>query len=169
MEIYNKYLNQLENRYRSSWDVKKNLKIDDLNIDLLTTFSAKFEKYVLTKKANIGSANTTIHDIVLAVPDGIELNQLKKFEDIGKNFILNEVKPEYGHIATEVKIVLIGNEFSKDIIKYAERYRYTKSYLLGLKGWSMLIYVLVDLKKQKVYAHKRMNAKEREIYIPGSV
>ena len=164
--MYNKYLNQLEKKYRSSWDVSKNIKIDDFNIDLLSKFSAKFEKYVLSKKASIGSANTVIHDIVLAVPDGIELSNFHKFEQLGKNFITENVMPKYGHIATDVRIVLISAGYSEEIARYAKRYKYTKSYLMGLKGWSMLIFVLVDLEKHAVYAHRGMKAKEKEIYLP---
>jgi len=165
--MYNHYLEQLEGRYKSLWDVKRDVVINEWKVDLLSKFVARYERYVLTKKAKIGSAQTDIYDIVITAPQELTLKELHKLEQVGKDFIGVEVIPSFEHMCTEVRLVLIGAGYTEDVIKYAKKYSYAKNYLWGLKGWTTLIFILVDVKNGVVYAHPGLKDKDREIYMPS--
>lgn len=164
--MYDHYLDQLEERYRSLWTVKRDVLINDWKIDILSRFVAKYERYVLTKKAKIGGAETHIFDIVTHVPQDFDLENLLQMEKMGKDFIQKEVKPSFERMCTEVRLVVIGVGHSEDTIQFARRYKYTKNFLMGLKGWCTLTFILVDMQNGAVYSHRGLTDKDRDMYKP---
>ena len=164
--MYDQYLNTLEERYGSLWTVKRDVLINDRKVDILSKFVARYERYVLTKRAKIGEAETDIYDVVMQTPRRLNLEDLIQMEKVGKAFLEREVKPCFERMCTEVRLVVVGSDHSEETILFSKRYKYTKNFLLGLKGWCTMIFVLVDLRNNAVYSHRGLARKDSEMYIP---
>lgn len=59
-------------------------------------------------------------------------------------------------MSTTLNVVLITTSgFSEEVVNFAQQFKFSKTFLLGLKVWGNMRLILVDLKKEKLYANQR--------------
>ena len=52
-------------------------------------------------------------------------------------------------------VMISDSGFSEDAIRFGEKFKFSKSFLLGIKGWHDIRLILVDLNNRKLFSNKK--------------
>ncbi len=52
-------------------------------------------------------------------------------------------------------VLVTTSGFSEEAVNFAKKFKFSKSFLLGIKGWCDIRLILVDLKGEKLYSNQR--------------
>lgn len=150
------YLNELEERYKYYFDVERNKKISGVSVNIFAQSSTEHFRQVLTKKIKIDQYYTKEYAIVKTIKGFGDKNEIEKFSKYLISLIDKMLIPSLEIMSTIFNGVLISTSgFSEEAINIAERFKFSKSFLLGLKGWCDIRLILIDLKGQKLYSNKK--------------
>ena len=150
------YLNELEERYKYYFDVERNKEISGVSVNIFAQSSTEHFRQVLTKNIKIDQHYTKEYAVVKAEKRFVDKNRVEEFSKYLKSLINKPFTPSVNIMSTIINGVLVSTSgFSEEAINFAERFKFSKSFLLGLKGWCDIRLILIDLKRQKLYSNKK--------------
>jgi len=159
----NGYLPLLEKMYDRHFTIEKNVKVLNLPVDIYARYSDVGGRTLLTQK-----------DII----DKFEVNEfcfIKSFHEINADDIDNFtsflkltteeiVNPSRDHKCTTITGVIVSeSSVDNEIIKIISKFKYTKSYLFYLHGWSDIRLIFIDLEDNKIFTNKE-GRKVKKVY-----
>jgi hypothetical protein len=50
-------------------------------------------------------------------------------------------------------ILVSTSGFSEEAIRFGKKFKYSKTFLLGIKGWHDIRFILIDLKEERIYSN----------------
>ncbi len=83
-----------------------------------------------------------------------DLKKLKKAIEIVKNEYLKLFRPSSDVIGTVVSLIFLAPLIDSKGIEFVEKFKFQKSFLLGLKGKYEIRIIFFDMKNKKVYTNK---------------
>jgi len=110
----------------------------------------------LTKNIKIDKHYTKEYAAVKGEKGFVDKNEVKEFSQFLISSINKLSPPSVDTMSTMLNGVLVTTSgFSKEAIRYGEKFKFSKSFLLGIKGWCDIRLILVDLKEEKLYSNQR--------------
>lgn len=150
------YLRDLEERYKYYYEVERNKEILGVKLDIFAQSSTEHFRQVLTKKIKIDQHYTKEYAMVKTLKRIGDKSEVENFSKFIKSLVNELVVPSVNTMYTIINGVLIATSgFSEEAINFAEKFKFSKSFLLGLKGWCDIRLILIDLKGQKLYSNKK--------------
>ncbi|MBU2440248.1 hypothetical protein KKI11_04830, partial [bacterium] len=150
------YLRDLEERYKYYYEVERNKEILGVKLDIFAKSSTEHFRQVLTKKIKVDQHYTKEYAVVKAEKRFVDKNEVEEFSKFIKSLVNELVVPSVNTMYTIINGVLVSTSgFSEEAINFAEKFKFSKSFLLGLKGWCDIRLILIDLKGQKLYSNKK--------------
>ncbi|MBU1036011.1 hypothetical protein KJ974_04880 [bacterium] len=150
------YLRDLEERYKYYYEVERNKEILGVKLDIFAQSSTEHFRQVLTKKIKVDQHYTKEYAVVKAEKRFVDKNEVEEFSKFIKSLVNELVVPSVNTMYTIINGVLVSTSgFSEEAINFAEKFKFSKSFLLGLKGWCDIRLILIDLKGQKLYSNKK--------------
>ena len=150
------YLRDLEERYKYYYELERDKEISGLKVDIFALSSTEHFRQALTKNIKIDQHYTKEYAVVKAEKRFIDKNEVEEFSKYLKSLINKPFTPSVNIMSTIINGVLVSTSgFSEEAINFAERFKFSKSFLLGLKGWCDIRFILIDLKGQKLYSNKK--------------
>lgn len=152
-------LDRILERMVPTHNIQRGYTADGRNYPAYARYEASAEKYVLTRKANLWKVSESEHVLFMTVPASADLDA---FFNEGCRLISGFMEPAFSrghakyppkdHMRTFLSVVLISEHpLEEDLIRKIRRYRYDKSYLFSLRGYSQGRMIAVDLPNNKVY------------------
>jgi len=150
------YLKDLEERYKYYYEVERDKEISGLKVDIFAKSSTEHFRQVLTKKIKIDQHYTKEYAVVKAEKKFVNRSEI----DIFSQFLISSINklspPSVDTMSTILNGVLVATSgFSEEAVNFAKKFKFSKSFLLGIKGWCDIRLILVDLKKEKLYSNQR--------------
>lgn len=159
-EKLDEYLKDLEERYKYYYEVDRNKEISGVRVDIFARSSTEHFRQVLTKKIKIDQHYTKEYALVKAQKRFVDKNEIDRFSKFIKSLVDEMVNPSVDVMSTILNGVLVSTSgFSEEAVNFVKRFKFSKSFLLGIKGWCDIRLILVDLKEQKLYS----NLKGKEV------
>jgi len=156
------YLKDLEERYKYYYEIERNKELLGEVVDIFASSCIEHFRHVLTKKIKIDQYYTREYAVVRAEDSLIDKNEIEKFTNFLKSLINNLVFPSTEVMSTTLSGILITTVgFSEAAIDFGQRFKYSRSFWLGIKGWCDIRLILVDLREEKLYS----NNKGKEVLI----
>lgn len=150
------YLRDLEERYKYYYEVERNKEILGVKLDIFAQSSTEHFRQVLTKKIKIDQHYTKEYAVVKTLKRIGDKSEVENFSKFIKSLVNELVVPSVNTMYTIINGVLVSTSgFSEEAINFAEKFKFSKSFLLGLKGWCDIRLILIDLKGQKLYSNKK--------------
>ena len=163
------YLDRILELYASTFDIERPRTVDGICFDAYGFFSSLSERYVLVKDAKLWSVNAFEHAF-FRVMDSIEPEDISVAKSlvegpIQSEFITKGKKyPERDHLHSLITVVLISKRaVGEETAEKARHFRFDRSYLFTLRGYSEGRLIAVDLENKKVHTNKAA-AKLRGLY-----
>ncbi|MEA2021324.1 MAG: hypothetical protein U9N08_02495 [Candidatus Caldatribacteriota bacterium] len=150
------YLNDLEERYKYYYEVERDKEISGVKVDIFAKSSTEHFRQVLTKKIKIDQHYNKEYAMVKALPGMGEKNEVEEFTQFLISSINTLSPPSVDTMSTMLNGVLVATSgFSEEAVNFAKKFKFSKSFLLGIKGWCDIRLILVDLKEKKLYSNQR--------------
>ena len=173
------YLDKILDRMTSTHNITRNFTADGRTFAAYALYEASSEKYVLSRKANLWKVSESEHVLFMTLPENADSGADSEadsgagpganssadpealFEEAGRLIsdymepVLsrgNEKYPPKDHMRTFLTSVLVLERSpGPELIRKVRRYRFDKSYLFSLRGFSQGRIIVVDLPSKKVY------------------
>jgi hypothetical protein len=150
------YLKDLEGRYKYYYEVEKNKEISGLKVDIFAKSSTEHFRQVLTESIKIDQHYTKEYAAVKGEKGFIDKSEIEGFSKYLKSLIDELFTPSVDTMSTILNGVLVATSgFSEEAVNFAKKFKFSKSFLLGIKGWCDIRLILVDLKEEKLYSNKK--------------
>ena len=150
------YLNRLLLKYSGTFDIYQPYMIMGREYPAYGYFFSHVEKYVLVRKANMWSADSYEH-ILFADPEELTDGHLEEYrqaiaEYIEPTLILKgESLPEPNHMYSYITIAVVtAKALSKKIKKAVRKFKFEKSYMHGIRGYSQARIAVVSMEDEAV-------------------
>lgn len=157
MDIEN-YLENLENKLKSSFDLYRNSQVGDKFYDLYARYYIRTERYLLSKKAKIYGLESHEY-ILLKSVDSLDEHVLETFTDNLIKAIGHVVEPHSEHMSSIVTgVIVVGdklNHKNPDLVNKIHKFNYHRGFLFGLRGWVDVRLLIVSLKDGIVISNKK--------------
>ena len=173
------YLDKILDRMTSTHNITRNFAADGRTFAAHALYESSSEKYVLSRKANLWKVSESEHVLFMTLPEDADPGADSEedsgagpganssadpealFEEAGRLIsdymepVLsrgNEKYPPKDHMRTFLTAVLVLERSpGPELIRKVRRYRFDKSYLFSLRGFSQGRIIVVDLPSKKVY------------------
>jgi len=150
------YLKDLEERYKYYYETERNKEILGVKLGIFAKSSTEHFRQVLTKNIKIDQHYTKEYAVVKAEKRFVDKNELEEFSKYLKSLVNELVNPSIDTMSTILNGVLISaSGFSEEAVSFAKKFKFSKSFLLGIKGWCDIRFILVDLKEEKLYSNQK--------------
>ncbi|GAJ07992.1 unnamed protein product, partial [marine sediment metagenome] len=150
------YLKDLEERYKYYYEVERDKEISDAKVDIFAKSSTEHFRQVLTKSIKIDQHYNKEYAVVKAEKRFIDKNEVKEFSQFLISSINKLSHPSVDTMSTILNGILISvSGFSEEAVSFAKKFKFSKSFLFGIKGWCDIRLILVDLKEEKLYSNKK--------------
>jgi len=150
------YLKDLEERYNYYYEVERDKEISGVKVDIFALSSTEHFRQVLTKNIKIDQHYTKEYAVVKAEKRFVDKNKVEEFSKYLKSLVNELVKPSVETMSTILNGVLISaSGFSEEAVSFSKKFKFSKSFLLGIKGWCDIRLILVDLKEEKLYSNQK--------------
>ncbi|MCT4619519.1 MAG: hypothetical protein N4A62_09045 [Marinisporobacter sp.] len=152
---YTEYIEKIEKKLKSHFDIEKDYVYKDLQIDLYAKYYIRNEKYMATKKMSIYAFENNEYCFIKYFEDLTE-EKFKNFIEVLKLAVDDFIQPHSEHMSSVITGVLVTNsEEDKKISDIVRKFKLHKSFLFGLKGWVDIRLILVHLDKNVVITNKK--------------
>jgi hypothetical protein len=150
------YLKDLEERYKYYYKVERDKEISGVKVDIFALSSTEHFRQVLTKKIKIDQHYTKEYAVVKTLKRMGDKSEVEHFSKFIKSLVNELVNPSVETMSTILNGVLISaSGFSEEAVSFTKKFKFSKSFLLGIRGWCDIRLILVDLKEEKLYSNKK--------------
>ncbi|HAJ32675.1 MAG TPA: hypothetical protein DCK79_04810 [Candidatus Atribacteria bacterium] len=150
------YLKDLGERYKYYYEVERDKEIYGVKVDIFAKSSTEHFRQVLTKNIKIDKHYTKEYAMVKALSGLGNKNEVKEFSQFLISSINKLSPPSVDTMSTILNGILVSTSgFSEEAIRFGEKFKFSRSFLLGIKGWCDIRLILVDLKGKKLYSNKK--------------
>ena len=147
------YLEALRRKYEAYFDIYPDYSILGRKIDLYARSHVRSEKFFVTKKVTLGAWETNEYCLVEGHTTKVYPPEVQEFTTFLVNAAGELVKPHKEHMSSLVTGILVCEQgFDPEAIHFGTRFKHSRSFWFGLRGWYSICLLLVDLLSGQVYA-----------------
>ncbi len=147
------YLETLRGKYEAYFDIYPDYSILDRRLDLYACCHVRNEKFLATKKLTLGAWETNEYCLVECHSAKIYPPEVQDFTTFLVNAAHKLVKPHKEHMSSVVTGILVSElGFDPEAIHIETRFKHSRSFWFGLRGWYSVCLLLVDLSSGQVHA-----------------
>lgn len=126
------------------FDVERDVEVEGRRFPGYAEYHSHGEQYVLVKRAKLWEADE--HELIFfdekSVLDEETLREYARFMT-GPALALVDVRPN--HMVTNLSLVIVADRVTDEAAKSLRRFRFRKSFRLGLRGWADVRLAVIDL------------------------
>ena len=150
------YLETLRGKYEAYFDIYPGYFVLGRRLDLYARSHVRSEKYFLTKKAVLGAFETNEYCLVEGHSAKVSAPRARDFTTFLVNAADELVKPHEEHMSSIVTGILVSEQgFDPEAIQIGTRFKRSRSFWFGLRGWYSIYLLLVDLSSGQVHASSK--------------
>ncbi len=154
------YLAELVKRYQLHYNVETNKLIAGQQVDIYAISIIEHYRHVLTKKIQIDRYQEREIILVKGFVSLVTDSEINDFSQFLINTTQELVTPSFEVMSHTVNGIMVSEEgFTPEVIATAQKFKYGKTFLLGIKGWCDIRLLLIDVKNSCVFC----NAKGKEV------
>jgi len=147
------YLETLRRKYEAYFDICPDYSILGRKLDLYARSHVRSEKFFLTKKVTLAAFETNEYCLVEGHSAKVYAPQVKDFTIFLVSAAGELVKPYKEHMSSMVTGILVSEQgFDPEAIHIGTRFKHSRDFWFGLRGWCSVCLLLVDLSSGQVYA-----------------
>lgn len=154
------YLGELEKRYQAHYNVETNKIVAGNQLNIYAISIIEHFRHVFTKKIQIDNYQEREIILVKGLDEFVDKEKIDEFLKFLIDANQELVTPSFEIMSHIINGIFISSQgFSKEVIESAQRFKYSKTYCLGIKGWCDIRLLLIDINKNYIFC----NAKGREV------
>lgn len=155
-------MDDLFRKLLEAYSIYYNIKEEDVTepFDAEAVFSAKNEQYFLIKSAKLAEMQAS-EFVYFAKRENLKFEELQKLDETAWERGMERVDPNPDHKSSDVILIVITDHISDGIRRNVKKFRHSKSYKLGLWGFSRYMLCIIESSTgDAVYNGQGMNLKK---------
>jgi len=116
-------------------------------------FHSRSEKYVLTKKAQLWSAENHEYAYVFSLPH-LDLAALQSVKELSCRLGMAEIHPNSEHMCSYISAIILCDTIDKEAEKSLKSCRIRKNFKLSLYGWMEFHIAAIALEKGGILSNR---------------
>lgn len=144
-------LEKLLPSYSNYYDIKKEKVTEPFAAE--AEFHAHNEQYVLVKAAKIADIDSNEY-VFFACAEFLSASEFLEMDSKAWETGLNRVEPKEGHRNSDVTLVILTNGLEEGFGKLIKKSHHSKTYKLGIRGWSNYSVICCDFGSSKLYYNR---------------
>ncbi len=154
------YLEELTKRYQLHYNVEANKIISGTKIDIYALSVIEHYRSILSKKIRIDHYQEREIILVNGFDRYVDEEDIYDFSQFLIKAAQELINPSFEVMSHVINgIIVAANGFSQEAIRLSQKFKYSKAFFLGIKGWCDIRLLLIDLNNNTVFC----NAKGKEI------
>ncbi|MFW6149434.1 MAG: hypothetical protein ACOC6D_06220 [Atribacterota bacterium] len=154
------YLGELEKRYQGHYNVETYKAIVGKQVDIYAISIIEHFRHVLSKKIQIDHYQEREIILVKGFDQFIQAEEIKEFSQYLVTISKELITPSFEVMSHTINGIMVSSQgFSKEATEAARKFKYGRTFCLGIKGWCDIRLLLIDIKNSSVFC----NAKGKEI------
>ena len=150
----------MRGKYEAYFDIYPDYSVLGRRLDLYACSHVRSENYILTKKAVLAAWETNEYCLVDGQSAKVSAPMVRHFTAFLVNAADELVKPHKEHMSSMVTGILVSEQgFDPEAVKIGTRFKRSRSFWFGLRGWYSICLLLVDLSSGQVST----NSKGKEV------
>ena len=155
-----KVLEELLHAYGGYYDIRRESKVPAFAAE--AEFSLHDEQYFLVRAARISEADSR-EIIFFALTGDLDAQKAQELCTLAWEEGQSRVNPEPNHHSTDIGLVILADSVSKEAAKAVKQFSRSRSYRLGLRGYSRFRVVAYDLTGNVTVRNKMGDTLEKVI------
>ena len=147
------FIEVLQDSYSAYYNIVTDLEDCGLPLAFRGDYFSRAERFWLSKKITVW-ANETNEYAYIFEADSFDVETADRCIEYAIADMLPKVKPHKEHQFTNVKVLLIADSVSPELVKYMKKKAFTKSYNHSFHGFTTLHAAAVDLSNEKCFPNK---------------
>ncbi|MCX7950612.1 MAG: hypothetical protein N2594_01505 [Clostridiales bacterium] len=147
------YIDFLKRRFERYFDIEVDSEVLGLKVDMFAKHYALNGRTFLTKKDVIDSYENN-EFVFVKYYKNLNLKVVDEFIEFLKRAESEFVKPNKNHMSTYINGILVYEEIDNSAIEKIKRFRNSKTFLFGLKGWFDTRLLAINLGGQDIFCNK---------------
>jgi len=137
------------------FDISENFHISDKSFPLYGKSIVRNERYIASKKLVIDAYENYEHIFVQSKNQNVEKKDIEELTNFLKSTIDNLINPNEEHMSTIITGIYITDKlFTPEALNFGRKFKFSKNFAFGLKGWCHIQTVLVELGTNQIYTNK---------------
>lgn len=154
------YLEELEKRYQAHYNVEINKVIAGKQLDIYAISVIEHFRHILTKKIQFDQYREKEIILVKGLDQLVQDEEIKYFSQFLITATREFVIPSLDVMSHTINGIMVSSQgFSGEAVEYARKFKYGRTFYLGIKGWCDIRLLLLDIKNHSIYC----NSKGKEI------
>ncbi|KAB3527195.1 hypothetical protein [Alkaliphilus serpentinus] len=149
------YIDKVTERLRHSFDILREYDVEGICFDVFASSYIRSERYFASKKIKVYGIENHEYCLIKRV-ENLSYSVLKDLTDGLVKASEALIKPHHEHMSTIITGVLVVEGKVEDNLRnQIKGFQYSKSFLWGLKGWTYIRLLVVDIEDSMVYSNRR--------------
>lgn len=145
--MMDEFLNKLLRSFERYYSINKDNPSEGFIAE--AEFHSHNEQYVLVRSAKIADVDSN-EFVFFASEQNLTTERLKYLDKKSWEEGLSRVKPDINHRNSDVSLIIIAENIDDEVCKAIKKMKHSKSYRLGLCGFSNYKLIAIELKNQKI-------------------
>ena len=145
-------LSKLLNAYSHSYDVERNITVENTTYPAMATYFLRDENYLVSKK-HVLSAVEQHEYLYFFHTDHLSAEELQEHINRTKTAGLSLVHPNKEHMFSNVGLVVLAHSIDPEAKKMLKRTRFRKYYKLGFQGWTEYQLAAMETSTTRFYSN----------------
>ena len=142
-----RFIDVLKDAYSAYYDLTESVETA-LPLAFRADYKDRDEQFFLVKSAKLWANEKNEYAYIFSAPS-FDAAMIRACADYALADGLPRVRPHKEHQCTNVKLVFVADEAGEEAQKAVKSLRYSKSYRLGLWGYTNLLAGIVDMQSKK--------------------
>lgn len=154
------YLEELEKRYQAHYNIEVQKTIDGKQMDIFAISIIEHYRNILSKKIQIDHYQEREMILVKGFDALIQEKIVKDFSQFLVTVTNKLVTPSFDVMSHGINGIMVSSKgFSPEAVEAARKFKFSRTFCLGIKGWCDIRLLLIDIKNAGVF----YNSKGKEI------
>lgn len=158
------YLDIIEERLSRNFNIQRNVRILEEQIELFAKLEVHNEKYFASKNVKIWRAENYEYCFIQSF-DQIDERKIEKFQKLLIDSIDQFVQPHSEHMSSIITGVMVVNDLPETLEKKITRFKFRKVYAFSFKGWVEVRLIVVNLHSNRVISNRK-GKEVQNFYLP---
>lgn len=152
---YDEYINFLQNKFNRYFDIKRNINILGIKIDMFAKYFERNGRTLITQKDVIDAYEN--HEFCfIKCYENLSIDNIKEYENFLVEAVARYVKPHSEHMCTYVTGVMVSKDKVNDECTCEiKKFKYSKAFKFYLHGWCEVRLIVVDLASGNVITNSK--------------
>lgn len=148
------YIKFLKEKLNTYYDIKENLEFNNLKFDLFAKYNQINSRYIGLKSISLYEYRNN-EFLYMKNSKDFDMDEFNYIFEKFKENLDNIIDKENNHMSSLISFIFFVEDIDKDLFQKIKKFKYSKSFALGFKGWVDFGLCVINIKDKYIINNKK--------------